>query len=473
MIFGGEDISFGAEIGEPGGGMARLGAIFEEWRMREVQKRQFQFGQVAIEDIWLDPKSRDDIPAVLKGLQHLHKERREELFSLLERHIRPGTDRKVGRPGMDLWRILVLGVLKQGLGCDFDRLHDLANNHRTVRAMLAHGDFADGSRYEMQTLIDNVSLLTPELLSAVGQLVVASGHAVAGKKPGEPLRGRCDSFAVETDVHYPTDVNLLWDAMRCLIRETARLAKRREVGGWRQWRHWSGCVRTLFHRVRSTRRAKGRPEWVEAYLARCGELVERVEGTLGALAGKGVPESEWAVIRGYVGHARRQMDQVKRRLLKGETIPHEEKVFSIFEEHTRWVSKGKAGTPVELGVPVCVMEDQFQFILHHKILWAGGDVDLAAPMVEETQALSPERGVFWQTLLSFWFCPGHWKGRAARSFLGRFVLATPNHWPIDGFVGAKQEGLVDVARFWETKLTEVIVNNFWSQRALVGVNDKN
>ena len=64
----------------------------------------------------------------------------------------------------------MLGVLKQGLGCDFDRLHDLANNHRTVRAMLAHGDFADGSRYEMQTLIDNVSLLTPELLSAVGQL---------------------------------------------------------------------------------------------------------------------------------------------------------------------------------------------------------------------------------------------------------------------------------------------------------------
>ena len=139
--------------------------------MREVQKRQFQFGQVAIEAIWLDPKSRDDIPAVLKGLQHLYKEHREELFSLLERHIRPGTDRKVGRPGMDLWRILVLGVLKQGLGCDFDRLHDLANNHRTVRAMLAHGDFADGSRYEMQTLIDNVSLLTPELLSAVATQV--------------------------------------------------------------------------------------------------------------------------------------------------------------------------------------------------------------------------------------------------------------------------------------------------------------
>ena len=199
--------------------------------MREVQKRQFQFGQVAIEDIWLDPKSRDDIPAVLKGLQHLYKEQREALFALLETHIRAGTDRKVGRPGMDLWRMLVLGVLKQGLGCDFDRLHDLANNHRTVRAMLAHGDFADDRRYELQTLIDNVSLLTPELLSAVGRLVVRSGHAVARKKPGAPLRGRCDSFAVETDVHYPTDVNLLWDAMRCPIRETARTGGTRWAAG--------------------------------------------------------------------------------------------------------------------------------------------------------------------------------------------------------------------------------------------------
>ena len=68
------------------------------------------------------------------------------------------------------------------------------------------------------------------------------------------------------------------------------------------------------------------------------------------------------------------MDQVERRLLKGETIPHGEKVFSIFEPHTRWVAKGKAGRPVELGVPVGVVEDQFQFILHHKIQ-DGGRLD--------------------------------------------------------------------------------------------------
>ena len=320
--------------------------------MREVHRSQFQLGQVPVEKVWINPKSRDDIPAVLKGLQHIWCDEalRARLFVLLDEHILPEADRTVGRPGMDLWQILVLGVLKQGLGCDFDRLHDLTNHHQTIRAFLGHGDFDDKTRYEYQTVVDNVSLLTPELLSAVGRLVVESGHKVAKKKPGEPLRGRCDSFVVETDVHYPTDVSLLWDAVRCLLRETGLTAEQYAVRGWRQWRHLSREVKKLFNRVRSTRRAQRHPERVAAYVERCRALVERAEATLDVLRGQGVGELGCRSISGLVAHARRQIDQVERRLLRGETIPHEEKVFSIFEEHTRWVSKGKAGTPVELGV---------------------------------------------------------------------------------------------------------------------------
>ena len=140
-----------------------------------------------------------------------------------------------------------MGVLKQGLGCDFDRLHELVNQHRTVREFLGHGAFSQGDTYELQTIIDNVYLLTPELLSEIGRLVVESGHAVARKKPGEALRGRCDSFVVETDVHYPTDVNLLWDAMGCLLRELGHAAKKSNIVGWRQWRHLTKEVKRVFH----------------------------------------------------------------------------------------------------------------------------------------------------------------------------------------------------------------------------------
>ncbi len=67
-----------------------------------------------------------------------------------------------------------------------------------------------------------------------------------------------------------------------------------------------------------------------------------------------------------MAHATRQIDQIRRRVILGEVIAHEEKVFSIFEPHTEWISKGKAGVPVELGLKVCILEDQHQFILHHQ-----------------------------------------------------------------------------------------------------------
>jgi len=70
--------------------------------------------------------------------------------------------------------------------------------------------------------------------------------------------------------------------------------------------------------------------------------------------------------------------------------PHKEKVFSIFEEHTEWVSKGKAGVPVELGVRVCVLEDQHQFILQHRVMWQETDDKIAVAMIDDAQQRFPE-----------------------------------------------------------------------------------
>ena len=102
---------------------------------------------------------------MLKGLQHIRCDEalRARLFALLDEHVLPG-----GRPArlaVREWtcgQILVLGVLKQGLGCDFDRLHELTNHHDTIRAFLRHSDSGDKTHDEYQTVVDNVSLLTPE-----------------------------------------------------------------------------------------------------------------------------------------------------------------------------------------------------------------------------------------------------------------------------------------------------------------------
>jgi len=72
-------------------------------------------------------------------------------------------------------------------------------------------------------------------------------------------------------------------------------------------------------------------------------------------------------------------------VLKGETIPHEEKVFSLFQPHTEWISKGKAGVPVELGVRVCVVEDQHRFILGHEVMQRITDDVIAVPITQQTK----------------------------------------------------------------------------------------
>jgi hypothetical protein len=85
----------------------------------------------------------------------------------------------------------------------------------------------------------------------------------------------------------------------------------------------------------------------------------------------------------------RQIDQIKRRVIDGQSIPHAEKVFSIFEPHTEWISKGKAGVPQELGLRVCILEDQHRFILHHQVMEKITDEQTTVSMVSQAQARFP------------------------------------------------------------------------------------
>jgi transposase, IS5 family len=127
--------------------------------MRQVISPQLRLGELDIAAIHLDPKSRDDIPQLLSGLQYIYvtPEVRERVFAILEEVLPEGVDGKAdtrtGRPGMDQWKILVLGTLRLGLNTDYDRLQELANQHKTVRQMLGHPGWAEDESgcYELQT----------------------------------------------------------------------------------------------------------------------------------------------------------------------------------------------------------------------------------------------------------------------------------------------------------------------------------
>ena len=367
--------------------------------MRSVKESQLQFGEVDISRIEFDLRSRDELPKLLMGLQHIYctLELRSQVFEILEEMLPQGVDTTTGRPGMEFWKIFVLGSVRLNCDWDYDKLHDIANNHQTLRLLLGHSQWEMHGTYALQTLKDNLRLFTPEVLDKINQVVIKAGHVVVGHTTDADLHGRCDSFVVETDVHYPTDINVLFDAIRKLLVLITVVCGRAGIPGWRQSRHNIRKIKKLFRKAqkmkRSTskdpRKQAARQDMIkaahQAYLEVVESCVEKVKRTMILLRdGELARAEELEELERFVTHAERQIDQIRRRVLQGEVIPHHEKVFSVFEEHTEWICKGKAGVPQELGLRVCILEDQYGFVLHHQVMHQQTDEVVAISMVQET-----------------------------------------------------------------------------------------
>jgi hypothetical protein len=227
-------------------------------------------------------------------------------------------------------------------------------------------------------------LLTPEILDEINQIVVQVGHRLVMKKTGEVLKGSCDSFVVETDVHYPTDTTLLFDAIRKMISLVAIICSEVGITEWRQSHHQILKVKRLLRGIENLKRCTSKDEAKKAqrdqhiinayqnYIDRCQGLISRTKQTVRILRALQIlsmsQDLRLTGVFEYIRHAERQIDQIGRRVVLDEKIPHEQKVFSIFQPHTEWICKGKAGVPQELGLKVCVLKDQYGFILHHLVM---------------------------------------------------------------------------------------------------------
>jgi len=285
---------------------------------------------------------------------------------------------------MGIWSVFVMGVLRLNLNLDYDRLHELVNEHKTIREMLGHGTFDDDYEYNLQTIKDNVQLLTPDLLDTINIIVVKSGHDLVKKKEDGDLKCRADSFVVETHVHFPTDISLLFDATCKVISLVSDLCNKYGFTEWRQSEYNIRQVKRLMRRAQNKKRSKAKEEAKktqqealvieqhQTYIDAAQGYITKATATLVVLESIKMsnPQDVKTIeeIKRFIKDSERQISQIRRRVIFGELIPHDEKVFSIFQPHTEWISKGKAGVPVELGLKVCVLEDQYQFILHHIVM---------------------------------------------------------------------------------------------------------
>lgn len=355
--------------------------------MRARFQQQLSLGVIPINEVVINRKTRHQLAPLLVALQYafMDKELSEKIFKVLEDKILKGKKR-TGRLGMSLWEILVLGSSKLNLEIDYDFLHDLANSHTELRGILGveKSDYTRGKEYEYQTLVDNVKLLDEETIIKISDIIVRGSHDILKKKEGADslnLEIKVDSFVVEKDVHFPTDMNLLWDSGRKCLNIIDLLRKEYfTLPSWRQLTNWYNKLRRVYRICSEIHRKKGAKyeerllKAAQNYLEVSGSISLKIgvlekEGALHIATGN-ASKQEYELLESlsfYKKMLDKHQDLLHRRIILGEKIPHAEKVFSIFEPLTEWLSKGKANNKVELGHNVQVATDQYQFIIYHEV----------------------------------------------------------------------------------------------------------
>lgn len=359
--------------------------------MRKRFEVQLALGAVPIECVKIPTRTRDELPPTLAALQWIFvtPEVSEQVFTLLEDAVL--SDRPdAGRPGMDLWHILVLGVVRLTLDVNYDRLHYIANSDSLVRQLLGQPAFDMEKEFALSTVKENVPLLSEELLEQINAVVSQYGHDCIKKKDAA-LEIKADSYVFETNVHFPTDLNLAWDcARKCIILST-RLAKFNDLSGWRKSEYWLKQIKTLARACARACRSGGKhkedriAQTAESYLSKLYELEAKVQSLLDEL-GELEPSEDLSrkvdELSAYHDLLIKHIFLISDRLIEGRTIAPGDKLYSIFEQHTEWVNKGKSRPNVELGHRLLIATDQYGMIHDYKIMFGGDEAAEVAPLAD-------------------------------------------------------------------------------------------
>jgi IS5 family transposase len=104
------------------------------------------------------------------------------------------------------------------------------------------------------------------------------------------------------------------------------------------------------------------------------EAVCRLRSSAGPLP-KALANSDSLVLRGlgaelkhYLPLSKTVCDAAERAGLKGETVPAHDRIFSIFEEHTELIKRGKSNKPVEFGHAVWLAQSRSKFITDYEVM---------------------------------------------------------------------------------------------------------
>lgn len=385
----------------------------ERFKNEKKIRAGLTIGQKLIEDLPVGGKKQGKLEELIAALKALYcnPQYNEKIFSILEKHV-VGQKKQTGRNGLNLWSVFVLGQVRMCLNTSYEWIHDLANNHMSVRWLMGiEKEFGyERAEFSYQRIYDNVTLLTDQTLKEINEVIVEFGHGqVFKKKEEEALRLKTDSFVVESNVHFPTDYGLLWDcARKCTDVICSFLKKYESLERWRKISNWRSELKGFMRELgrASSSGGKGKEERVREaalrYIRKAGSLHSKLEADLPLLPMEDMADLSLILsLEYYMELLKKHIGLVRRRIIEGEAIPHEEKMFSIFETYTEWVKKGKSRPNVELGKKLSITTDQHSLIVDFQVMNDEQDRDVVVAIAD--RVLARHRVASWS------FDKGYWK----------------------------------------------------------------
>lgn len=381
--------------------------------MRNRFEQQYSIGHRLIKDTPINPKDKgklQDLIAALKAI-YCNEEYNQRIFSVLENHLVKGKNR-TGRKGMDLWNIFVLSQVRLCLNTSYEWIHNLANNHLAIRWLMGVETEYGFKRIEFsyQNIYDNVNLISDEMVKEINSIVLEFGHGeVFKKKETAALRLKTDSFVVESNVHFPTDYNLLWDSARKSIDIVNKfLEKYESIKSWRKIKNWRYELKGLMRELGKASASGGK--WKERRVRGAANKYIKKARAFYLKLKEGLPtfpiqdDQDLVLVitlEYFMQLLSKHIELVDRRVIKGEIIPHEEKMFSIFETYTEWVKKGKSRPNIELGKKLAITTDQYDLIVDYQIMDQEQDRDIVISLADRLLAI--------YKIQSWSFDKGYWR----------------------------------------------------------------
>ncbi len=345
--------------------------------MRRGFSDQTRLDCETIPDVHLNLNCRDEIIPILAGLQYIYSQPplRNEILNLVAQDVNEDSRSDTGREGLDYWHITVLAAVRLGCNLDYDKLQDLAEQHRALRQIMGIGDWQERRDFNARRIGDNIRLLKTQTIEAISHRIVDEAYRLV---PEAVKKQRADSFVVETDIHHPTESSLIFDGVRKLIELCVKLYEVYDIVGWRQHEHLLKKVKQTNRQIARIAARKG-ANYKQRMAAQYRKLLGRAEGIFErATETCKTLEHEYeldflaivriAEIKRFMRLTQQVCDTARRRVLEDETVPNEDKLFSIFEPHTQLYRRGKAGEPNQYGRLVFVCEDALGFISHHYVM---------------------------------------------------------------------------------------------------------